>query len=192
MDSMEEIEVKFLDINVGDIEDKLKGLGATKVFDFLYKRRVFDHKDKSLESNNSWLRLRDEGDKVTLTYKRRFGVGEDRLKDEGMHEVEINVNDFDKTAQLIQSIGMVEKFYEENRRIKYILDGVEFCIDTWPLIPTYLEIEGATWDAVKKAAQDLNLNWDDHIKCSTMQIYEHYGMDENDYSVLTFESQTKK
>ena len=189
---MEEIEVKFLDIDIKEIEEKLKNLGATKVFDFLYKRRVFDFKDKSLESNNSWLRLRDEGDKITLTYKRRFGVGENRLKDEGMHEIEVNVSDFQKTAELLNSIGMKEKFYEENRRVKYTIDDVEFCIDTWPLIPTYLEIEGKSWESVEKSVTILGLDWNNHIKCSTMQIYEHYGLNENDFSVLTFKEQTKK
>ena len=189
---MEEIEVKFLEINTAQIENKLRELGASKVFDFLYKRRVFDFPSMSLEANNSWLRLRDEGDKITLTYKRRFGVGEDKLKDGGMHEVEVNVSDFDVTANLLKSIGMKEKFYEENKRVKYVIDDVEFCVDTWPLIPTYLEIEGKSWNSVEKFAQMLGLNWSDHIKCSTMQIYEHYGFNENDYSILTFEEQRKK
>lgn len=189
---MEEIEVKFLEIDTVQIENKLKELGAKKVFDFLYKRRVFDFPNMSLEANNSWLRLRDEGDKVTLTYKRRFGVGENKLKDGGMYEVEINVNDFDGTANLLKSIGMKEKFYEENNRIKYVIDNVEFCIDTWPLIPTYLEIEGKNWAVVEKYSKKLGLDWDKHIRCSTMQIYENYGFNENDYSVLTFEEQTKK
>lgn len=141
---------------------------------------------------NSWLRLRDEGDKVTLTYKKRFGVGDNRLKDGGMHEVEVITNDFEKTAQLLLSIGMVEKFYEENKRVKYILNDVEFCIDTWPLIPTYLEIEGPTWEAVEEATKTIDLDWSSHIRCSTMQIYENYDINENDYSVLTFDKQVKK
>ena len=82
--------------------------------------------------------------------------------------------------------------YEENKRIKYILGDIEFCIDSWPLIPTYLEIEGKSWDTVKKAVSDLDLNWENHLKCSTMQIYEHYHIDENSFSILTFEEQIKK
>ena len=39
---MEEIEVKFLEINVLDIVNKLEKLGAKKVFDFLFRRRLFD------------------------------------------------------------------------------------------------------------------------------------------------------
>ena len=107
---MEEIEVKFLEINVLDVINKLEKLGAKKVFDFLFCRRLFDFPDLSLAQNHSWLRLRDEGDKITLAFKKRFGVSENKLKDEGMHEIEINVNDFKKTAELLHSIGMIEKF----------------------------------------------------------------------------------
>ena len=126
------------------------------------------------------------------TFKKRLGVGEDKFKDGGMHEVEVVVSDFEKTTELLHSIRMVEKFYEENKCTKYVLNDVEFCIDEWPLIPTYLEIEGKNWDAVKDATSNLGLNWDNHIKCSTMQIYKHYNINENDYSFLTFEKQIKK
>lgn len=188
---MEEIEAKFLEIDIKKIIEKLDSLGAKKNFDITYRRRVFDFPNYSLESNHSWLRLRDEGDRITLAYKKRFGVGE-KFKDMGMNETEIIVSDFNKTADILLSIGMIEKFYEENKRLKYTLDGVEFCIDEWPLIPPYLEIEGRNWAEIENMAIKLDLNWREHIRCSTMQIYKHYGIDEKEYSVLTFEEQTKK
>lgn len=189
---MEEFEIKFLEVDVPELEKKLLEIGAKKVFDFLYRRRVFDFSDMRLANDHSWVRLRDEGEKITLTYKKRLGVGKNKLKDESMREIEIIVSDFEKTAELLRSVGMIEKFYEENKRIKYVLDDVEFCIDEWPLIPSYLEIEGKNWEKVEKAASKLGLNLEDHIKCSTMQIYRHYGINENDYSFLTFEKQIKK
>lgn len=190
--NMEEFEVKFLEVDVPQLEKKLVKIGAKKEFDFLYRRRVFDFPDKRLANEHSWVRVRDEGDKIVLTFKKRFGVGEDKFKDGGMHEIEVAVSDFEKTAEIMRSVGMTEKFYEENNRIKYVLGDVEFCLDKWPLIPTYLEIEGKDWDVVKNATSKLGLNWDNHIKCSTMQIYKHYGINENDYSFLTFEKQIKK
>jgi len=189
---MEEIEVKFLDINVNDTVSKIESLGAKKEFEFVYRRRVFDFPDMRLAENNSWLRVRDEGDKVTFTYKKRLGVTDDKLKDAGMHEIEVVVSDFNKTVELLLSIGMIEKFYEENRRIKYTLGDIEFCIDTWPLIPTYLEIEGTSWEEVESISRNLCFDWAEHIRCSTMQIYEKYGINENDFSILTFEKQLKK
>lgn len=189
---MEEIEVKFLDIVTDKLIKKLEKLGAKKVIDIIYRRRVFDFPGLSLAQKNSWLRLRDEGDKVTLTFKKKLGIGTDKLKDRGMYELEIKVSDFEKTAELLNAIGMLEKFYEENKRTEYVLSGVEYCIDQWPLIPAYLEIEGQDWQSVQGAATELGLDWNTHVKCSTMQVYEHYGIDENDFSVLTFDKQIKK
>ncbi len=189
---MEEFEIKFLEVDVPSLEKKLVEIGAKKVLDITYRRRVFDFPDLRLANNHSWLRLRDEGDKVTFTYKKRLGTKKNQLKDDSMHEIEVIVSDFEKTADLIKSTGMIEKFYEENKRIKYELDEVEFCLDEWPLIPPYLEIEGKSWEKVKEATSKLGLDWEKHIKCSTMQIYKHYGIEENDFSILTFEKQVKK
>jgi adenylate cyclase class 2 len=188
---MEEFEIKFLEVDKSELEKKLSLIGAEKVLEFMFRRRVFDFPDFRLAEAHSWVRLRDEGEKITLTYKKRLGTGE-KFKDSGMHEIEVNVSDFEKTAELLKSIGLIEKFYEENKRTKYILNEVEFCIDEWPLIPVYLEIEGKNWESVKEATTKLGLKWEDHIKCSTMQIYKHYEINENDFSVLTFEKQIKK
>ena len=104
------------------------------------------------------------------TFKKRLGVGEDKFKDGGMHEVEVVVSDFEKTTELLHSIRMVEKFYEENKCTKYVLNDVEFCIDEWPLIPTYLEIEGKNWEPEKKQTQTLGWIWATKINVSLIQI----------------------
>lgn len=189
---MEEIEVKFLDISVPEIRKKLSELGAKKVGEYLYKRKAYDYPDKRLAREHAWVRLRDEGDKVMFTYKQRFGVKDNYLQDGGVKEIEVIVSDFVLTNQLLCAIGLVEKFYEENKRERYILDNVEIDIDSWPMIPPYVEIEGKSWEAVEKVAKKLELTWSRHVRCSTMQIYEIYKINENDYSVITFEKQIKK
>ena len=68
---MEEIEVKFLDINPAAIQERLKNIGANKVGQYFYRRRVFDYPDLRLDKQGAWIRLRDEGDKITLTFKQR-------------------------------------------------------------------------------------------------------------------------
>ena len=117
---MEEIEVKFLGIDPAEIEKKLLSLGALKKYDRIFKDRVFDFTWWPLDANYSWLRLRDKGDKLTLSYKRRFGIDKD-ADDGGMEEVEIKVDDFEKTTLLLEKIGMVQKFNEEKRRVHKFL-----------------------------------------------------------------------
>jgi adenylate cyclase class 2 len=189
---MEEIEVKFLDISVLEVKEKLQKLGAQKIGEYLYKRKTYDYADKKLAKDNAWVRLRDEGDKVTFTYKQRFGVNDNHLQDGGVNEIEVIVSDFVLADNLLKAIGLVEKFYEENKRERYMLENTEIDIDTWPMIPTYLEIEGSSWEIVKNTAQKLGFSWETHVKCSTMQVYEKYGINENDYSVITFNEQVTK
>ena len=128
---MEEIEVKFLDIDKEKIEARIKDLGGRNVFSSLYKRIVFDFPDLRLDKNNSWLRLRDEGHRITLAFKKRLGVKSQNGKknDEGMEEIEVEVDDFEKTANILRRIGLLEKHYVENRRTRYILADVELDID---------------------------------------------------------------
>ncbi len=186
---MEEKEVKFLDIDSQEIEEKLESIGAEKVFDKLYKRRVFDYPDLRLNEKAAWLRLRDEGDKVTLTFKQRIGVkkNDGTANDKTMKEIEIVVSDFDETAQLLEEIGLKEKFYEENRRTRYLLGDVEFDIDLWPQLDPYLEIEAPSWKEVEEAIHKLGLDPDDKKIFSTYQIYQLKGIDEHDYKEITFE-----
>ncbi len=189
---MEEIEVKFLDIDLAKIEAKLKEIGAEKTGEYFYKRRVFDFPDWRLDNDHSWLRLRTDGQKTTLTFKKRIGAKKDGSNDDGMEEIEVEVSDFEKTAQLILKLGFVEKHYVENKRIRWEKDGVEFDIDSWPNIPPYLEIEAPTWEKLDEATLWLNLNPAERKIFSTHQVYKIHGINVDDYSVMTFETKVKK
>lgn len=190
-DAFEEIECKFLDIDTEELERQLKGLGAKRQFSRLFRRRVFDYPDLRLDAEGAWLRVRDEGDKVTMSFKQRLGV-KSSGNDDGMKEIEVTVGDFEKMAVMLEAIGMKPKFYEENRRTAYELDGVEVVIDEWPLIPPYVEIEGSSWEEVDRTADKLGYKLSDKVICSTMQVYEKYGINESDYRILTFDRQIKK
>ncbi len=190
----EEIEAKFLDIDPAEIEKKLTAVGAKKVRDFSYRRRVFDYPDWRLDKNGGWLRLRDEGDRITLAFKQRLGIKDHGglTNDSGMREVEIKVSDFEKTATLLLDLGFVEKHYAENKRTRWEKDGVEFDIDTWPQLEPYLEIEADSWEAVDAAAKELGLNPEDKKIFSANQIYAQKGIDVGEYSRLAFDGLVKR
>jgi len=187
---MEEIEAKFLEVDPKAMEKKLLGLGAVKKYDRIFRDRVFDFSGWPLDKDKAWLRLRDKGDKVTLSFKKRFGVS--ATGDAGMEEVEIKVDDFEKTTQILEKLGMEQKFNEEKRRAHFELDGVDVDIDTFPLMPSYLEIEGKSWGEVENVAERLGLDWEKRRSLSAMQIYKEYGVEEKEYKVLTFEKQIKR
>ncbi len=191
---MEEYELTYIDLDTAKIENKLIDLGAQKLGDFHYKRIVFDFPDFRLDKQSAWVRLRDEGDKITLTFKQRLGTDlRDKLTgDDGMYEKEIVVNNFDDTREILLKIGLIEKMYQENKRTKYQLNNVEFDIDTWPLLDPYLEIEGTNWDDVYKAVEIVGLKKEDGKKFSTNQIYRLKGLDDRNYTKLTFSEQIER
>jgi adenylate cyclase class 2 len=189
----QEIEAKILNISIDNIIKKLESLGATKEFSITYRRKVFDYTDRRLDRDNAWLRLRDEGNAVTLSFKQRQGVkhGNGGFDDDGMKELEVTVSDFDTTAEIILSTGLELKHYAENKRTRFQLGAVEVDIDEWPLIPPYLEIEAPSWEEVDQTIEQLGYTPQEKVICSAHQIYAQHGMNVNDYVYITFERQEK-
>lgn len=190
----EEKEVKFLNVDPDKLQAKLAAIGAAKVGEYFYRRRVFDYPDWRLDNDYSWLRLRDEGERVTLSYKKRLGADahDGTTNDTGMKEIEIEVSNFDETALLLFSLGFIEKHYVENKRIRWIKDGVEFDIDTYPELEPYLEVEAESWEKIDSAIGWLELNPADKKIFSTAQVYALKGINTSDYVRLTFEEMVKR
>ncbi len=109
-----------------------------------------------------------------------------------MKEVETTVSDFDLTKKLLLAIGMIEKFSQEKKRIRWQKGSVVFDIDTWPLTPPYVEIEGNSWEEVEKASLELGFKYEEHLRCSAHNIFLKYGFDDHDYLIFTFNKQIKK
>lgn len=191
---MEEFEVKFLNIDQKEIEKKLKEIGAKKVFDRVFKSKIFDYPDFRLDSNCAWIRLRDEGDKITLAYKKRLRDQESDGKenDDGMEQHEVAVSDFDTTANIFLKAGFVLKYYEEKRRIRYMLGDIELDIDLCPQLPPYLEIESNSWKNVEKAIKLLGLDPADKKIFSSSHIYKLNGIKMFDYKEITFKGMVKR
>lgn len=153
---MIEYEARVLEINKEKVEERLKSLGAKKVADFDYKRRVYNFYPAS---DNKWIRLRTDGTKTTLTIKEIKSKTID-----GTEETEIQVSDFEKANIMLNKLGYKAHSYQENKRTRYLLDEVEIDIDTWPYIPTYVEIEGKSTKEVTDTINRLQLN--DHTVTS--------------------------
>jgi len=192
MTPMLEYEAKFLNVDVDALVAKLVAVGGISVFDKLYKRKVFDYPDFRLDKKGAYIRLRDEGDTITLAYKQRLGMQKDGKNDAGMTEIEVIVGDFEKTAQIMCNAGLIEKFYEENRRLRYSYLGINFDFDYWPLIPPFLEIEADSWENVTRGMELLDLKASGKKVFTTMQVYKCYGIDEFEYQILTFQKQVRR
>ena len=53
-------------------------------------------------------------------------------------------------AKIMQKIERKDSAYMENKRKVYVRDDVEFCIDTRPMIPSYLEVEAPSKEQVEE------------------------------------------
>lgn len=148
-----EIEVKFLDVDFDALRAKLEAVGATCAQPMRLMRRAVIQNDAT--GRNSYIRVRDEGDKVTLTHKLF-----ESLSLHGASETEILVSDFDKTVAILEAGGLKSSSYQESKRETWKLGDVEVVLDEWPWLKPYIEIEGPSEDAVRGAAQMLGFEWD--------------------------------
>ena len=174
-----EYEIRVLEVNQNEIIKKLEKLGATKKGEFNQKRYVYDIKPAQ---NGKWIRLRTDGIKTTLAYKDIVSNTID-----GTKEVEFEVSNIEKAKEFMNKIGFDYRSLQENKRIQYILDEVEFDLDTWPMIPTYMEIEGKSEEAVNTMIEKLDLDKSKLTALNCDDIYrEIYNIDIHEIRELKF------
>ena len=137
--------------------------------------------DIAAGDESRWIRLRDDGTAVTLTVKEIAHDGID-----GTTETEVVVSDFEVTNELLGQIGFQAKSYQENRRVSFEFDGAQLELDSWPLIPPYLEIEGESQEHVVRVAEILGISEDELTAENTVKVYARYGIDLTEISDLRF------
>ncbi len=173
-----EYEARILEIDVNEVEQKLRDLGAEFKGVLNQQRYVYDVKPKR---EGKWIRLRKVGEETTLTIK---DIVNSSIS--GTKELEIQVDDFTRTNLLLEELGYVHKGYQENKRIRYEIDGVEVDIDSWPMIPTYMEIEGKDETSVINFIKKLGYTNDDIVTLSVNDIYRKYGYELDEIEELKF------
>lgn len=174
-----EYEIRVLEIDKEKLIKKLEELGAEFKGDNEQKRYVYDIIPKE---DGKWIRLRTNGRKTTLTYKKNVV----KTTIDGTKELEVEVSDFEKTNELLENMGIKSRGYQENKRTQYILNGVEIDIDSWPMIPTYVEIEGKNEEEVMNTLEILELPKDKVTTLDVDSVYKKYGIDLKVIKVLKF------
>lgn len=160
-----EIEVKFIQVNHDTIRSQLQALGGICTHPMRLMRRVV-FVNEALESRHGWLRVRDEGDRVTVSYKQR-----DSLDIHGTKEIETVVEDFDAITQIIRQLGDWTESYQESKRETWHVGEVEVVLDEWPWLDPIIEIEGPTAELVEAVAIELGFDMKDALYGSVMSAY---------------------
>lgn len=176
-----EYEARILNIDLIEFSKKLEMLGATKENDYDYKRYVYNMNPPVYEK---WIRLRTNGKKTTLTIKEitNYSIS-------GTKEKEIVVSDFEMTNEILKELGYTAKSYQENKRTRYHLNGVEIDVDSWPLIPPYIEIEGSSEQEVIHTAEILGYAKENLVTLDVENIFRQvYHIEIADMPILKFNS----
>lgn len=171
---MKEIELKVLEIDVKNLEKKLKALGAKKILPLtLIREKLYDTPDHKISSLERLFRLRQEGRKTYITYKygHKF-KGHFRTN----HELEIDVSNFDETDKLLTQLGFIHLQHREKQRLSYKLGKVRIEIDKYPPIPAYAEFEGPA-KQTKSLLQKLGIDIKNTNILTVAGVLKHYKKD---------------
>jgi len=172
---MEEIEYEamFADVDHDEIRGKLENLGAVMIKGKTFFKRVT--LSLPVREKGSWIRVRDEGNKITASLKSICGEGIECQK-----EIYLEVSDFDSAVLMFEKIGCVKKSYQENKREVWELDGVEIMLDEWPYLDPFVEVEGKSEEDVKRVCEMLGFDYGEAIFDSITKLYAlKYGIPED-------------
>lgn len=185
---MIEKEIKILEIDKKNVQQKLEELWAIKTFEGFIHDIYYDFPEwdsNKMEANKRLFRVRQKWNIHMYTIKRKRNKKKDwwekwvKIADEW----ERQITDVDSFKKVLEKYGMKEVRDKKKYRISYFLDNCEFDIDDYFLwddrniIPPLLEIEAHTSKELFKWVEKLWLK-DKKVKTWwSRKLFAHYWID---------------
>lgn len=167
-----EYEATFIKVDKTEMRNRLRAVGAQLVKPEFLQRRVVFNLPSGHERVGAWLRVRNEGDKNTLSLKIIDG---ESISDQ--KELCLQVDNFDHAIDLLTLIGCDNKAYQETKRELWLLDDVEITLDEWPYLEPFVEVEGKSEQAVQSVSEKIGLDYTKALFCAVDALYEmKYGV----------------
>lgn len=177
-----ELEVKVLNIDKGEVERKLKQIGANLVKKEYQTNTIYDDDNRFiLKELNGYLRIRESKNlinnetKFIITLKRN--IPNEKLREN--IETETIVEDGKALEEILRYMNFTEKHKGTKERISYMYENMRFDIDTWDkdTYPyPYLEIEVECEEDLDRAIVLLNLNRENVTLKSLGQLRMEEGL----------------
>ena len=204
----DELEVKILEVDKKEIILKIKKLWWTKILDDITEIETIDFEEDSckllstewieqrylpiIEAINkitkwkttlskkwAYLRIRKEWIKTELILK--FGI-KTRLEVKAEKEISFNFDysEWENVRDYLKILGLWYSFFTEKQRISYILNAwdVRIDIDTWPQMPTYIEIEWKKIENIFKVVKILWYSKDDVTSVNASKLFKKYWINQ--------------
>jgi predicted adenylyl cyclase CyaB len=177
-----EIVIQNKHITMDKLKEKIKSVGG----EIVQEEKVFFHfsYQHPYKKNKDFIRLRNEGKHITLTYKihnHKFPI-----------EHEVVVNDFNSANQIINLLGCKKKYECHKLREIWKLEGCkEIVFDTYPGIEIYAEIECNSEENIISSLEKLELDTDisKYERLFASKYYKDmYGITQNSKEKLSFKT----
>ncbi len=165
-----EYEVDILNINREEAVARLNELGAKHVGTHHFRRMEFRLEGDS-DAGHSWIRVRTDGKKTTLTMKT-YNLGGFNPMD----EYEVETGGFEDTIRIMSRLAKSRCIYFENDRDAYRLDDLYITLDKWPEIPLFMEIEAPDEAKLRAAAAMIGIKGELIGNCVINDVYKRYGL----------------
>jgi len=187
---MLEKEIKILEVDVKELQEKLEKLWAKKTFEGYIHDVYYDFPDdekNKMEANKRIFRVRKKWDIHMYTIKRKRNTIEEwwekwlKVADEWEREI-TDVESFTKVLEKYWMKAIREK---KKYRISYSLDWIEFDIDDYfweddrKIIPPLLEIEAHNIEEIQKWIKKLGLQDHKQVDWGSKKLFKNYWVEYN-------------
>lgn len=164
----DEIEAKFYPVDVEEIRNALTKMGAKCVSPMrLMRRAVFDSNENP-KIPVAYIRVRDEGDKITFSAKDYANLEKGHKH---QRELVVKVDDFDATVNLLKLIGLKQTNYQESKRETWKMRNAEVCIDIWPGLEPYIEVETDSVEELDNISSSLPIKNSKRYEGGLLKVY---------------------
>lgn len=126
-------------------------------------------------SHGAYLRLRREGSKYELIFKQKIAV-DSMVKSEVEISILIQKDEWDAVVRMLLDLGLKKIATQEKKRTSFRYLSFRYDIDTWPGVPTYLEVEAPSPQDVLEAIAILGFAHLDIVSMTAAEVFEKYGV----------------
>ena len=174
---MKEIEAKVLEIDRTALEARLAAIGAVLEFTAPFRAVYYDTPDTALRGRGDVLRLRQEGEEVAMTFKRRLPSEDAGVK--VREELEVKVSDYAVACRILEGLGYQPGLVMNKVRTQYAIGGAHLVIDRYvddfAHIPEFVEIEAPSLELLHAVAAQVGYRPEQLLSWSASELIDHYA-----------------